>query len=80
MPDLFDEFGLDNVALVKMDIEGAESEVLEHAAPFLAERKVPLWVSFHEPWWSRHVMPNWFNGFRKLDGIWGGYESVLALP
>ena len=80
LPDLFDTYSLENVSLVKMDIEGGESIVLEHAAPFLAEKKIPLLVAMHEPWWSRPVERSWFDGFRNVEGECSGWHSVLAEP
>ena len=49
LPDLFDVCELDNVSLVKMDIEGGETDVLPVVCPFLAELEIPLLVSMHLP-------------------------------
>ena len=80
LPDLFEQYDVQNVSLVKMDIEGGESIVLEHVAPFLAELKVPLLVAMHEPWWSRTVDPAWFDGYEVTMGSFRGWDQVLALP
>jgi FkbM family methyltransferase len=80
LPDLFDWYDIENVSLAKMDIEGGESIVLEHAAPFLAGLGIPLFVSMHEPWWSRPVERSWFDGYSEIQGELHGWQSVLALP
>jgi FkbM family methyltransferase len=74
--DLLDP--LDSVSLVKMDIEGGECDVLEHAAPYCAERGIPLLVSMHEPWWTRPVDPEWFSGFTSVEGSFSGWGQVLC--
>lgn len=45
--------GLDDVALVKMDIEGGEPLVIDDVAQWCVLRRVPLLVSLHAPWWRR---------------------------
>jgi len=65
---------------VKMDIEGGESIILEHVAPFLAERRIPLCVSMHESWWTRPVDRHWFRGVSSVDGDLSGWNDVLELP
>ena len=62
LPDLFDTYRIKHVSLVKMDIEGGEAVVLEHAAPFLAKLGIPLLVAMHQPWWNRPVDPAWLSG------------------
>jgi len=46
---LFSELNIDSADLIKMDIEGAEREVLPQAEPFLRAFGAPLLVSVH-PW------------------------------
>lgn len=78
--DLFDEYKIENVSLVKIDIEGGEALILETVGPFLAERKIPMVVAMHQPWWSRGIDPEWLAGF-DLGGIpLNGWHSVLCIP
>lgn len=79
-PDLFDLYDIEDCSLVKMDCEGSEGAILEHAAPFLANLGIPLLVAMHEDWWPRPVEPSWFDGFATVEGIIGGWNQVLALP
>ena len=79
-PDLFDLYDVDDCSLVKMDVEGAECTVLEHAAPFLSSLGIPLLVSMHQPWWTRQVDRAWFDGYSSVEGEIGGWNTVLALP
>jgi len=80
MPDLFDIFDVEHCSLVKMDCEGFESILLEHVGPFLAELKIPLLVSMHQPWWLQEIDRDWLSGFSTIEGEIGGWNSVLALP
>ncbi len=80
MPDLFDIYDIERCALVKMDCEGAEAVILEHAAPFLAAMGIPLWVSMHEPWWPKPLSPRCFDLYGTVTGSFSGFGQVLALP
>jgi FkbM family methyltransferase len=76
---LFKNERIHDCSLIKMDIEGGESEVLPHLIPFLLEHRIPLHLSLHENWWSRPVLLDHFDGFR-VEGIWGGFNSVVVVP
>ena len=86
MEALFGAYEIQNPSLVKIDVEGAESIILERAAPFLAERGVALLVSMHGSIGldGRSVNPAWFNGFssweRVDDSVADDWKSILALP
>lgn len=77
--DLFDEYQLKNVSLVKIDIEGAESIVLETVGPFLAELQIPIIVAIHQPWWNRELDPAWLAGF-ELSAPLKEWNSVICTP
>lgn len=49
LPTIFESVAIENCALVKMDIEGGEAQILASAGPFLAERSIPLYLSLHAP-------------------------------
>jgi FkbM family methyltransferase len=58
LAELLDRLELDRAALVKMDIEGAELDVLETAAPETLARFDQLTVEFHDflvPEWRQRV-------------------------
>ena len=42
----------DDACLVKMDIEGGEETILLAALVACKTRNVPIYVSFHLPWWK----------------------------
>lgn len=77
---LFDVAWIENCALVKMDVEGHEANILPTAGPYLAELGVPLWVSMHEPWWPEPLAPTWADAFSSIEGDPTGWNSVLCLP
>lgn len=80
MQDLFDIYDVEECALVKLDVEGAECDILETAAPFLASHGVPLLVAMHQPWWTRNVRREWFSDFSYIVGEIGAWNDVLAIP
>jgi FkbM family methyltransferase len=40
------------IGFIKVDIEGAEESIFEHLFIFAKTFKIPLFVSFHMPWWK----------------------------
>ncbi len=80
LPDLFDAYGISDVSLLKMDIEGGEAEILEQVCPFLAERGIPLLVSLHHTWFDGPFDPAWFDCFSSVVGDLAGTDPVLAIP
>ena len=72
-------------ALIKLDVEGAETEILPTLAPLCQRHHVPLYLSWHTPWWQ-HVpteleRAGWFEGMMcepvRGDG-WNGFTEMLA--
>lgn len=57
---LFKALEISDIDLIKIDIEGAEKEVLEHAEPFLRSLGVPVFLSYHS-WapWEYDLLENW---------------------
>jgi FkbM family methyltransferase len=41
-----------NIGFIKMDIEGGEEAIFEQVFVFARKYKIPLFVSFHMPWWK----------------------------
>jgi FkbM family methyltransferase len=63
-------------ALVKIDVEGHEAELLPTVAPWLAERGVPLQVSFHGVRPARA----WFAGYSAVRWPAHPHDDLVALP
>jgi len=57
---LFAKHGIESADLIKMDIEGAEREVIAQAEPFLKAFGAPILLSIHA-WapWPRDLLPGW---------------------
>ena len=68
-----------NVSLVKMDIEGAESRVLESVSPFLAERGIPMVVSLHPQWYTKPFDPSWYAGYGTVLENMGVLQDMTIL-
>lgn len=89
MKTLFTKFRIERVGILKMDVEGAEADILQQAGPFLAEQRIPLLVSLHQP---LHPDPEWYERtmraalepfecrFADDGGSWGTFSSLLATP
>jgi len=41
-----------NIGFIKVDIEGGEEAIFEQIFVFARTNKIPLFVSFHIPWWK----------------------------
>jgi FkbM family methyltransferase len=63
-------------ALVKIDVEGHEIELLPQIAPYLATVQVPIHVALHG------VLPDprWFNGFSRVEIPSKPTGTVVARP
>jgi FkbM family methyltransferase len=62
LPQFYKEEGIENLRLVKMDVEGAELTVFPSLGPWLKELdqnksitggKPTFWLSLHRPYWAR---------------------------
>lgn len=63
-------------ALVKVDIEGYEIELLPTLAPFLADLGVPLQVALH----GVAPDPAWFRGYGSVEIPGNLHQALVALP
>ena len=43
---------MNNISLLKIDIEGGEENILTELLEINKKYKIPLWLSFHLPWWK----------------------------
>ncbi|MFE9690597.1 FkbM family methyltransferase [Micromonospora sp. NPDC005806] len=73
LAEVLDGIADDELGLVKIDIEGAEAEVLSAAAAHLAARQPPLFVSVHARFWS-DPRPR----LEQLEAVLAGYDTVLT--
>lgn len=63
-------------ALVKIDIEGYEIELLPTLAPFLAELGVPMQIALH----GTRPDSDWFAGFREVEIPENLHQTMIARP
>jgi FkbM family methyltransferase len=84
---LFEAYDITNPGLIKMDVEGAEADILAEAQQFLTALRAPLLVSLHQP---LHPDPGRYNQtirqalapftVKFLDGTWTSLATVLVTP
>lgn len=65
--------------LIKLDIEGGETDVLPTLGPLCVAHRVPLLVSCHQPWWQSELDPAWSDGL-TLDQPFEAWNNVLCVP
>ncbi len=80
LPNLFAAYAVENVSLVKMDIEGGESEILESVCPFLAEQGIAFCVSIHPNWNLHPVQRSWFDCFSSVTGEVTSDVAMMCVP
>jgi FkbM family methyltransferase len=51
LDDVITNYKLNNLSLIKVDIEGGEEYILNDLYHFCSKNKVPLFLSFHYCWW-----------------------------
>lgn len=52
LADIVDKYALNNLSLIKVDIEGGEENILRDIYEFCKSNKVPAYISFHYGWWA----------------------------
>jgi FkbM family methyltransferase len=74
LTDVLSAIPAELLGLVKIDIEGAEAEMLEPAAELLARAQPPLFLSVHARFWQPDPLPR----LRRLADLLAAYEVLLA--
>jgi FkbM family methyltransferase len=64
----YNKIDMNNVSLIKIDIEGGEENILTELLELNKKYKIPLWLSFHLSWWKDKNI-NRFNLDKKYINI-----------
>jgi FkbM family methyltransferase len=64
----------EDLGLVKIDVEGAEVEILDGAADYLARQRPPLFISVHARFWRPDPLPR----LRRLAELLDAYEIIMT--
>ena len=59
---------LDNVKLIKCDIEGGEENIIEDLLSFVYEKNIPLYLSFHIQWFNDRNLDRFSKVFNLFRG------------
>jgi FkbM family methyltransferase len=71
---------LEEVAFVKVDIEGSEEAILADLVAFCKPRRVPLLLSFHVPWWRDQRLERFAALFEGATARFDETLDVVADP
>jgi FkbM family methyltransferase len=66
--------------LVKVDVEGYETELLPAIGPYLAGLGVPLSVALHPHLTGIRPSLSWFEGYRRIDHPRNPRGNLVAVP
>ena len=69
--DLIQEYKIDNLALIKCDIEGGEEAIMEDLLNYCLKEKVCCYLSFHYDWWSDR-------NIERFDSLFSRFKSPLV--
>lgn len=53
---LIHKYSIENLSLIKIDIEGAEEYILNEAIDYVISENVSSFISFHIPWWEKYTL------------------------
>jgi FkbM family methyltransferase len=73
LDELLDAVPPGELGLVKMDVEGAEVEILDAVDGFLRDRRPPLYLSVHARFWAQ-PLPR----LARLAELLSGYDRLLT--
>lgn len=61
--DLISRYNIDinNISLIKVNIEGGEEYILDELLEIHYEYKVPMFISFHYAWWNNKSLHRFKN-------------------
>jgi FkbM family methyltransferase len=72
--EIITKYNLNNLSLIKVDIEGGEEYILDEILEYAKLNNVPAYISFHYDWWN----DNNLNRFRHLDD--SHKHSIISDP
>jgi FkbM family methyltransferase len=52
LKEIITKFNLNNLSLIKVDIEGGEENILNDLLEHSKSNKIPIYISFHYDWWN----------------------------
>jgi len=64
--DLIAQYNIDNLSLIKVNIEGGEEFILEDLLKYSLEKRVPVYLSFHFSWWKQPDLLKYVPYFEKF--------------
>ena len=75
--DLIKENKIDNLALIKVDIEGGEEFIMEQLLKYSMRTKTPIYLSFHFTWWKTKDLTKYVPYF--LEFVCGDVSEQIKL-
>jgi hypothetical protein len=79
LDEIIKKYNLNNLSLIKVDIEGGEEHILNQLFEFSTSKKVPVYISFHYTWWNDKNLDRFtfLNVYQKKKIIETPFCSIL---
>lgn len=77
--EIIKKYNLDNLSLIKVDIEGGEEYILNDLLEYSKSNNVPVYISFHYSWWNDKNLDRflYLNNHQKNQIISSPFCSIL---
>ena len=80
--EIIKKYNLNNLGLIKVDIEGGEENILDILLEYSITNSIPIYISFHYDWWNNKNLDRfkYLNSFHKEKIINSPFTSILFNP
>lgn len=76
---LIEKYNINNLGLIKINIEGGEEYILEQALQYSFYRRVPTYITFHYDWWENKDLSRFRTSFELFPHI-NANDMILSNP
>ena len=82
LDEIIQKYSLNNLSLIKVDIEGGEEHILNNLLEYSNSNNVPIYISFHYDWWVDKNLDRflYLQNEHKTQIINSPFCSILFIP